>query len=80
MPDGTETGPTPDRGTLQLGERTVEPALNQLTTGGETVKLVCGQTNYGFAGYSPHDRASLPKDSSHSLRVAAPRPTNFAST
>jgi DNA-binding winged helix-turn-helix (wHTH) protein/TolB-like protein/cytochrome c-type biogenesis protein CcmH/NrfG len=39
MPDGTEIVPAPDRGTLQVGDWTVEPALGRLTAAGKTVKL-----------------------------------------
>ena len=36
MPDGAETAPVPGAEKLQVGEWTVEPALNQLSAGGRT--------------------------------------------
>jgi DNA-binding winged helix-turn-helix (wHTH) protein/TolB-like protein/Tfp pilus assembly protein PilF len=39
MPVGTESPPAPDNGTLQVGDWAVEPALNQLSGAGKTVKL-----------------------------------------
>jgi DNA-binding winged helix-turn-helix (wHTH) protein/TolB-like protein/Tfp pilus assembly protein PilF len=39
MPVGTEPSPTPGNATLQIGDWAVEPALNQLSASGKTVKL-----------------------------------------
>ena len=39
MPDGAETASVPGAEKLQVGEWTVEPALNQLSAGGRTAKL-----------------------------------------
>jgi TolB-like protein/DNA-binding winged helix-turn-helix (wHTH) protein len=39
MPDGTEPPPAPPHEKLQIGDWTVEPALNQLVAAGRTVKV-----------------------------------------
>src|SRR4051794_35281987 len=39
MPDGTESVRPSDLGTFQVGDWTVEPALNHLSAAGKTVKL-----------------------------------------
>ena len=39
MPVGTESPPAPGKDRLQVGDWTVEPALNQLSAAGKTVKL-----------------------------------------
>src|SRR5688572_19153648 len=39
MPDGAERSPASGNELLQIGDWTVEPPLNQLSTGGKTLKL-----------------------------------------
>jgi hypothetical protein len=53
------------------------PSLPRLSTDHVAGCLGAG-ADYGFAGYPPHARAPAPKASSHSSRLTAPRPMNFA--
>ena len=39
MPHGSEPPPAPDKKPVRIGDWTVEPALNQLSAAGRTVKL-----------------------------------------